>query len=247
MGAQALREPLHDGLTEAERPRQRMRLGAAVAGEQRRGRAAVEHERAQPVAVARGVGERDARAVACRVQLDVPDAELVAHGIQIGRRSARAVGVAAVADAAREPAAARVDEHDVAAVAQRIEQRQQRGPIGRGGNAVAAGADEHGVARLGAAAVGVELEADANGSGRGVGRDQRNRHRAAARAVTRAGAQVRGRCRRRERARGGQSDDRDPRARRGYQRSPQPAQLGSQRCSNEMCGAPVSSARRKDR
>ena len=52
---------------------------------------------------------------------------------------------------------------------------------------------------------------------------------------------------RREGAERGQCCDRHPRARRGYQRSPHPAQFGSQRCSNEMCGAPDSSALRSAR
>ena len=73
--AQPRGQPGDGGLALAERARQRVRLAAAVAAEERGARTAVEHERAHAVAEARGVGERDARAVARSVQLDVADAE----------------------------------------------------------------------------------------------------------------------------------------------------------------------------
>ena len=147
-GAQASRESRDNGLVAAERSRERARLCAAVAAEERRAGAAVEHEGAQAIGVPGRVGERDARAVARAVELDVADAERYAHRLEIARRRARAVGVAPVAHAPRAAGAACVDEHDVAAVAQRLEQREHGRAIGRRGDAVAAGADEDRVARL---------------------------------------------------------------------------------------------------
>ena len=244
--AQPCCQALHDPLIRAEGLGERLCLGPAVAGQQCRARPAVEHQRAQPVGVARGIRERDAAAVAGSVELDVADSELRPDGIEIGRSRPGAVRVAAVSDATRAPAPARIDEHDVAAIPQGIEQREQRGTVGGRRHAVVARADEHGVARLRGAAVRIDLEPDADGAGCRIGSDQRNGDRAAARAAG-AGAQIGGRSSCVEYAGRGQRHDRHPRTRRGYQRSPHPAQLGSHRCSNEMCGAPVSSARRNAR
>ena len=244
--AQPCGQALHDSPIRAEHLGERVRLGAAVAREQCRARPAVEHQGAQPVGVAGSVREGDATAVARGIELDVADSELGPDCVEVGRGGAGAVGVAPVADATREPAAAGVHEHDVTAVAQRVEQCQQRRAVARRGHAVAACADQYGVAGLGAPAVGVELEPDAHGAGCRIGGDQWHRDRAAA-GATGAGAQVGGPSSCGEHAGRRDCHHRDPRARRGYQRSPHPAQLGSHRCSKEMCGAPVSSARRKER
>ena len=127
-GAQPRRQPRNGGLALAEGARQRVRLATAVAAEERGARPAVERDCPHAIAEARGVGERDAGAVTRSVQLDVADAERRAHGIEILGRRARAVGVAPVADPPRAARAARVDQHDVALVAQRIEQRQHGRP-----------------------------------------------------------------------------------------------------------------------
>ena len=172
---------------------------------------------------------------------------VAADGVQVLCSRARPVGLGVVADPPGAPRASCIDEHDVASIAQGPEQRQHRVPPGRGGHAVAAGADENRVARLRAAAVRVDLEPDAHVPRRGIGGEQRYRHRAAARAAG-AGSQVGRRPGgRRHEARRRQRCDRHPRARRGYQRKPHPAQFGSQRCSSEMCGAPDSSALRRAR
>ena len=244
--AQARCEARDDRLIRPERLGQCARFGTAVACEQCGGRPSVQHQCTQPVGVAGRVGEPDAAAVAGGVELDMADSEFGANGIQIGRRGAAAVRVAPIADTAGAPAAACVDQHDVAAIAQRIEQRQHRRAVGRGGHAVVAGADEYGVARLPCPAVGVELESDLNGSGRGIGRDERHRDRAAARAA--------GHGRRSAAAAAAGSTQAAVSATIAIRAhgaatsaSPHPAQLGSHRCSNEMCGAPVSSARRNAR
>ena len=127
-GAQPRRQPGDGGLALAEGARQRVRLAAAVAAEERGARPAVEHERAHAVAEASGVGEGDARAVAGSVQLDVADPERRADGVEILGRGARAVGISPVADPSGAARAARVDQHDVALGAQRLEQRQRRPP-----------------------------------------------------------------------------------------------------------------------
>ena len=243
---QAGREACDDRLSRAERLRERAGLCFAVTVEERRARPAVEHERAQAVRVARGVGERDPRAVAGPVELDVADAERGAHGVEVAGGGAGSVGVAAIADGARAPAAARVDEHDVVAGAQRVEQSEDRRPVRGRRSAVAPRGDDDRVTRLAAAAMRGDLVPDRDRPRRGVGRDERRGHRPAAHAGG-ARLQVGGSGERRQRAERGECRYRQPRTRRGYQRRPHPAQFGSQRCSSETCGAPSWSARRSAR
>ena len=235
------------GLALAEGARQRVRLATTVAAEERGARPAVERDRAHAIAEASGVCEGDARAVTGSVQLDVADPERRADGVEILGRGARAEGISPVADPSGAARAARVDQHDVALGAQRLEQRHDGRPRRRRRRAVTAGADEDRVASLPSAVVRVDLEADGHVPGGWIGSDEGHGHRPAARAA-RAGSQVgRTRGNRRPRADCREGCDRDPRARRGYQRKPHPAQFGSQRSSNEMWGAPVSSALRSAR
>ena len=82
-GAQPRSQTCDDGLVGAERSPERMGLCAAVAAEDHRARAAVEHERAQAVGVPGCVRQRDARAVTGPVELDVADPQRGAHGIEV--------------------------------------------------------------------------------------------------------------------------------------------------------------------
>ena len=233
--AQARGEALHEALIRPERLGQRACLGAAVACEQRGGRPSVQHHRAQPVGVAGGVGERDAAAVAGGVELDVVGSELGPDGIEIGRRGAGAVRVAPIADAAGAP----VPRASTSTMS-------RRSRSGSSSASSAARFAEVGTPSLPALTSTVSRafpprgerrpRIRPDGAGRGIGGDERHRDRSAASAAARP--QVARRAAAGSAQSRGEGHDRHPRTRRGYQRSPHPAQLGSQRCSNESAARP---------